>query len=217
MKNNKKYEFFVELSAVADIRSGLILSRKLARKKTEFHYPLLNLKSFNDDATLNMQTLDVFDSTEALNDDYITRIGDIIVRTSSPYTAILIDGKTSGMVVSSNFVIIRCDNKRLLPEYLYWYLNTSEIKKDIFVSSAGNMLAAIKPQYFCDMNLMLPDLEEQRKIARINLTARKELELLSQLREEKEKYYQACLEKLYKKELETISKKERENDNKKRH
>lgn len=203
-----------KLSDCAEIRTGLILSRKLSREKSKNRYPLLNLKSFNDDATLNLQLLDVFDSTEALNYDYLTHIGDVIVRTSSPYTAILIDEKTSEMVVSSNFVIIRCDKKQLLPDYLYWYLNTSEIKKDIFVNSAGNMLAAIKPQYFCDMILILPDLKEQRKIARINLIAKRELELLSQLREEKEKYYQACLEKLYKKQLETVNQKEHENDNK---
>lgn len=206
---------FSKLSDCAEIRTGLILSRKLSREKSKNRYPLLNLKSFNDDATLNLQLLDVFDSTEALNYDYLTHIGDVIVRTSSPYTAILIDEKTSEMVVSSNFVIIRCDKKQLLPDYLYWYLNTSEIKKDIFVNSAGNMLAAIKPQYFCDMNLILPDLKEQRKIARINLIAKRELELLSQLREEKEKYYQACLEKLYKKQIETVNQKEHENDNQK--
>lgn len=205
---------FSKLSDCAEIRTGLILSRKFSREKSKNRYPLLNLKSFNDDATLNLQLLDVFDSTEALNYDYLTHIGDVIVRTSSPYTAILIDEKTSEMVVSSNFVIIRCDKKQLLPDYLYWYLNTSEIKKDIFVNSAGNMLAAIKPQYFCDMNLMLPDLKEQRKIARINLIAKRELELLSQLKEEKEKYYQACLEKLYKKQIETVNQKEHENDNK---
>lgn len=206
---------FSKLSDCAEIRTGLILSRKFSREKSKNRYPLLNLKSFNDDATLNLQLLDVFDSTEALNYDYLTHIGDVIVRTSSPYTAILIDEKTSEMVVSSNFVIIRCDKKQLLPDYLYWYLNTSEIKKDIFVNSAGNMLAAIKPQYFCDMNLILPDLKEQRKIARINLIAKRELELLSQLREEKEKYYQACLEKLYKNQFETANQKEHENDNQK--
>ena len=160
-------------------------------------YPLLNLKSFNDDATLNIQTIDVFDSTESLNDDYLTHKGDIIVRTSSPYTAILIDNKTSGMVVSSNFVIIRCNEEKLLSEYLFWYLNTSKIKKDIFVNSAGNMLAAIKPQYFHNMKLVLPDLKTQQQVANFNLTAKKELELLNQLREEKEKYYQMCLERFY--------------------
>lgn len=188
----------IKLSECAEVRTGLILSRKLARERTKNQYPLLNLKSFNDDATLNMQTLDVFDSIEFLNEDYLTHKGDVIVRTSSPYTAILIDEKTAGMVISSNFVIIRCNTKKILPEYLFWYLNTKEIKKDIFVNSAGNMLAAIKPQYFCDIELNLPSLEQQMKIAKINLTARKELNLLNQLREEKEKYYQACLDKLYK-------------------
>ena len=189
----------MKLSDCAEVRTGLILSRKLAREKTENRYSLLNLKSFNDDATLNMQTLDVFDAKEPLNPEYLTHKGDIIVRTSSPYTAILIDEQTSGMVVSSNFVIIRCERKKILPEYLFWYLNTAEIKKDIFVNSAGNMLAAIKPQYFCDMELFLPSLESQRRIADFNLAARKELALLNRLREEKEKFYQACLERMQRK------------------
>ena len=204
-----------KLSECAEIRTGLILSRKLARERTENKYSLLNLKSFNEDATLNEQLLDAFNSIESLNEDYLTHKGDIIVRTSSPYTALLIEERTSGIVVSSNFVIIRCNNKKLLPEYLYWYLNTSDIKKDIFINSAGNMLAAIKPQYFCDLNLNLPDIDKQRLIAKINLTAKRELYLLNQLREEKEKYYQACLEKLYKNQFETANQKEHENDNQK--
>ena len=183
------------LHEFADIKAGLVLSRKQAREKTVYRYPLLNLKSINQDATLNQQTLDVFDSMESLAGNYITKTGDVIVRTSSPYTAILIDEKTSGMVVSSNFVIIRCKSDELLPEYLFWYLNTDEIKKDIFINSACNMLAAIKPQYFNEMELNLPDLEKQKLIADFNLCARKELELLDHLKKEKEQYYKLCLEK----------------------
>lgn len=183
------------LHEFADIKAGLVLSRKQAREKTVYRYPLLNLKSINQDATLNQQTLDVFDSMESLAGNYITKTGDVIVRTSSPYTAILIDEKTSGMVVSSNFVIIRCKSDELLPEYLFWYLNTDEIKKDIFINSAGNMLAAIKPQYFNEMELNLPDLEKQKLIADFNLCARKESELLDHLKKEKEQYYKLCLEK----------------------
>ena len=72
-------------------------------------------------------------------------------------------------------------------------MNTEEIKKDIFVNSAGNMLAAIKPQYFNALELNLPDLKKQKLIADFNLCARRELELLEQLKMEKEKYYQFCL------------------------
>ena len=201
----------MKLGVCANVRSGLVLSRKQAGKKTENRYPLLTLKSFRPDANLSMSDLDVFDSLEVLNREYLTSKGDIIVRTSMPYTAILIDEKSSGIVVSSNFVIIRCLVDEILPGYLFWFLNTESVKKDIFKSSAGNMLAAIKPQYFCDLDIELPDIREQKLIANLNMAARKELELLEHLKNEKEKLYQACLKA---KNIEfTNNKKEQQNDN----
>ena len=184
----------MKLSELAVVRSGLVLSRKQAREKTENRYSLLTLKSIKSDATVSEGDLGIFDAVESLNKEYLTEIGDVIVRTSMPYTSVLIDKKTYGMVVSSNFVIIRCYTDKLLPEYLFWLLNTETVKRDIFKNSAGNMLAAIKPQYFCDLEIKLPSLREQKLIADFNMTARKELELLEQLKTEKEKLYQVCLE-----------------------
>ena len=184
----------MKLGCCAEIRSGLVLSRKQAREKTENRYSLLTLKSIKPDATVSEGDLGVFDAVESLNKEYLTEIGDVIVRTSMPYTSVLIDKKTYGMVVSSNFVIIRCYTDKLLPEYLFWLLNTETVKRDIFKNSAGNMLAAIKPQYFCDLEIELPSLREQKLIADFNMTARKELELLERLKTEKEKLYQFCLE-----------------------
>ena len=184
----------MQLGCCAEIRSGLVLSRKQAREKTENRYSLLTLKSIKSDATVSEGDLGVFDAVESLNKEYLTEIGDIIVRTSMPYTSVLIDKKTYGMVVSSNFVIIRCYTDKLLPEYLFWFLNTETVKRDIFKNSAGNMLAAIKPQYFCDLEIEIPSLREQKLIADFNMTARKELELLERLKTEKEKLYQFCLE-----------------------
>ena len=184
----------MQLGYCAEIRSGLVLSRKQSREKTENRYPLLTLKSIKPDATVSEGDLDIFDAVESLNKEYLTAIGDIVVRTSTPYTSVLIDEKIDGMVVSSNFVIIRCYTDKLLPEYLFWLLNTETIKKDILKNSAGNMLAAIKPQYFCNLEIELPSLWEQKLIADFNMTARKELELLERLKTEKEKLYQFCLE-----------------------
>ena len=184
----------MKLSELAVVRSGLVLSRKQAREKTENRYSLLTLKSIKSDATVSEGDLGIFDAVESLNKEYLTEIGDVIVRTSMPYTSVLIDKKTYGMVVSSNFVIIRCYTDKLLPEYLFWLLNTETVKRDIFKNSAGNMLAAIKPQYFCDLEIEIPSLREQKLIADFNMTARKELELLERLKTEKEKLYQFCLE-----------------------
>lgn len=184
----------MNLNSCAEIRSGLVLSRKQARKKTKNRYSLLTLKSIKPDATVSDRKLDVFDAVEPLKKEYLTTIGDVVIRTSTPYTAILIDKNTEGIVVSSNFIIIRCHLDKLLPDYLFWFLNTDTVKKDIFKSSAGNMLAAIKPQYFCDFEIDLPSLQEQKIIADFYRTARKELKLLDQLKNEKEKLYLTYLE-----------------------
>ena len=174
---------------------GACIIQKTGSRKNRIQISSSKFKIRQSGRTLNHKTLDVFDATESLSENYITMPGDVIVRTSSPYTAILIEEKTSGMVISSNFVIIRCKSQKLLPEYLFWYLNTEEIKKDIFVNSAGNMLVAIKPQYFNALKRNLPDLKKQKLIADFNLCARGELELLEQLKKEKERYYKLCLEK----------------------
>ena len=122
----------MQLGCCAEIRSGLVLSRKQAREKTENRYSLLTLKSVKPDSTVSEKDLDVFDAIELLNKDYLTAIGDVVVRTSTPYTAILIDEKTADMVVSSNFVIIRCCNDILLPEYLFLAFEYRGCKKRYF-------------------------------------------------------------------------------------
>ena len=190
-------EVSLKLSDYAEVRSGLILSRKMSKEKTKFRYNLLNLKSINTDSSINMHTLDVYDAISALPQEYLTQINDIIIRSSTPYTAVLIDENTKDMVVSSNFTIIRTNSKKLLPQFLFWYLNTQDIKKDIIKNSAGNILSAIRPQYFSELEIANLTLSEQTKIADFNLTALKELKLLENLQTEKRKLYQTELEKIY--------------------
>ena len=181
----------------AEVRSGLVLARKQSKTKTENRYNLLNLRSINEDATINKATLDVFDATEKLDSTYLTQPSDIIIRLSAPYTAVLIDQTTTGLLISSNFAVIRADKTKIAPEYLYWYLNTEEIKKDIVKNSARNVIAAIRPQYYAQLQLKDIPLEKQKKIGELNQLAKKELNLLQQLQTEKAKYYETKLNQLY--------------------
>jgi len=62
--------------------------------------------------------LDEYYAVESLSPEYLSQIGDVIVRLTAPYTAILVDDETVGMVVSSNFVIIRPNPRQLISGYL---------------------------------------------------------------------------------------------------
>ena len=109
----------MKLGNSATVRSGLVLSRKQAREPSDIRYPLLNLRSIHPGGYIEADQLDVFDAAEYLSPEYLSQVGDIIVRLTTPYTAILIDEATAGIVISSNFVIIRADRRALLPEYLF--------------------------------------------------------------------------------------------------
>ncbi len=184
----------MKLGTVATIRSGLVLSRKLSRELSPFRYPLLNLRAIHPDGYILSDSLEVFYATEPLRQEYLTQQGDIIIRLSIPYTAILIDSGMVGMVVSSNFAIIRLNQDCILPEYLLWLLNTADTKKKVYESSSSNMLSAVRPTFFAELEILPFNLANQEKIAKLNLLAKRETWLLKKLAEEKERYYAAVID-----------------------
>lgn len=183
----------MNLGTVATVRSGLVLSRKVARELSSYRYPLLNLRAIHPDGYILPDSLELFCATEPLRQEYLTQQGDIIIRLSVPYTAILIDSNMAGMVVSSNFAIIRLDQDYMLPEYILWLLNTAEIKKKIYESSSSNMLNAVRPTFFSELEILLLPLADQEKIAKLSLLAKQETRLLKKLADEKKKYYTAVI------------------------
>ena len=166
---------------IAEVRCGLVLSRKQAREATDAKYRLLNLRASTADGTVNRTALDEYYATERLSAEYLTQVGDIIVRLTAPYTAVLVDETTSGMVVSSNFVIIRVHSRTVLPAYLFWIINTRKVRHAIFENTSSNMLGAINPRFFASLEIAFPSVERQRTIADMNLLALKEAALLRRL------------------------------------
>lgn len=188
----------MKLGNIATVRSGLVLSRKQAREPSDIRYPLLNLRSINPGGYIEADQLDVFDAAEYLSPEYLSQIGDVIVRLTAPYTAILIDKVTAGMVISSNFVIIRADRRELLPEYLFWLINTPKVKRSIYENTSSNMLGAIKAKYFSDFEVPFLPIAKQQQIAAMNELALKETKLLRQLADEKKRYYSLLIDRTYK-------------------
>lgn len=186
----------MKLGDMATVRSGLVLSRKSSRVPTKYRYPLLNLRSIAPEGYIDTTFLDVYDAIERLAVDYLTQKNDVVIRLSAPYTSVLIDDETNGMLISSNFVVIRTDNKSISAEYLFWLLNTSKVKRQIFENTSSNMLGAIKPKFFADFEIDLLPMEDQKKIAALNKLARRERFLLTALAREKEKYYATVIDGL---------------------
>ena len=187
----------MKLGSIATIRSGLVLSRKQSREPSAYRYRLINLRSINPDGYIDIKQSDYFNAKEPLSPEYLSQNGDVIVRLSAPYTAVLVDSTTEGMVISSNFLVIKADRNTLLPEYLYWLLNTSQLKHAMFESSSSNMLGAVKSKFFSELNITPISIEDQQKIAAMNMLAKKESHLLRELEQTKKKLYDIAIYNMY--------------------
>ncbi len=188
----------MKIGALADVRSGLVLSRKQSKEPTDYRYSLINLRCIQPEGIIDLNESDIYEAKEPLKEEYLSQRGDIVVRLTAPYTAVLIDDTTSGMVISSNFVVIRIEDKQLLPEYLFWLLNTQKVKRKIYENTTSNMLGAVKAKFLTDFELTVLPVEDQYKIAQLNLLAKKERQLLKELATEKEKLYSCLLDQAYK-------------------
>ena len=184
----------MKLQSLAGVRSGLVLSRKQSKEPTDYRYPLINLRCIQQEGNIDLHKADIYEAKESLKEEYLSRQGDIVVRLTAPYTAVLIDDTTSGMVISSNFVVIRIEDKRLLPEYLFWLLNTQKVRHKIYENTTSNMLGSLKAKFLMDFELVLLPIEVQLQIAQLNLLATTESLLRKEFADEKETLYSSLLD-----------------------
>lgn len=191
----------MRLNEIAIVRSGLVLARKKAKDEKigeTYRYPLINFGCMQRGGWIDRNKVDIFDSKEQLNEEYLTKENDIVIRLTEPYTAALIEKDTTGIVISSNFVVIRVLDNKINIEYLHWLLNTERTRWKIYQNTTSNMLGAINANYFSQLDLEDIPIHIQDKIGKVYSLSQREGRLLNRLIEEKEKLYSGILNDLYK-------------------
>ena len=190
----------MRLDKLATINTGLVTARKQAKWKDEntIKYKSINLKVINDKGYIEDSLIEEFQATEKIKPLYLTQSGDIIVRLTYPFTAVLIDELHKGLIIPSHFVIIRVNKEKLLPEYLYWLLNTEKIKQKLQQNISSTIIGTVKPKSYAELDIETINLEEQLKIGELNMLAKKELKLLVQIIDQKEKYYKEAIDRIQK-------------------
>ncbi|MCX9014852.1 MAG: hypothetical protein OIN89_08685 [Candidatus Methanoperedens sp.] len=188
----------MNLTNISEVQTGLVLVRKRAdaNDKDTHKYRLLTLKSFEPQGLLNERELDVFFSKEKLDKKYLTNKGDIIIRLTTPYTAICINDKQEGFVIPSNFAIIRLKEQTYIPEFVALFLNSEIIEKKFFKSSISTTIPLITTNHLREIDISEKTLAVQMKIVELNQLQVKEKTLLSCLMKEKEKLAKASINKI---------------------
>ncbi|WP_374718038.1 restriction endonuclease subunit S [Neobacillus sp.] len=182
----------MQLGAIAEIKTGLVLSRKKAEIEfaAKATYNLLSLKNISEDGTILNESFDEFISNEVLEEHYFTKEGDVLIRLSQPYTAVYIDKEQTGLLVPSYFAIIKVDEKKVLPQYVAWYLNTPNVKKELERSQAGSRIPSTNQHTIKKIPIVLPPISKQKVLIELYQLHHREKLLYKKLIEEKELYFQ---------------------------
>jgi len=188
------------LSDCANIRTGLVLARKEAkndRVTQPFQYKQLTLRSFKADGLIDTTLLDSYETNERLSQRYLTQPDDVVIRLTYPYTAVIIEVETRGLVIPSHFAVIRPDKLKINPHYLLWLLNRDSIKKELAKNNTGTVIGTIKSSFFAGLEIAEIPLEKQAQMATLHRLAQRETLLLKKLAEQKELFNNNMLAQYY--------------------
>ncbi|MGI5879875.1 MAG: restriction endonuclease subunit S [Syntrophomonadaceae bacterium] len=158
---------YKKLSDIAEVQSGLVLSRKEAKYNPEqsVEYMRLNLRSINDDGSISKESLDRYCANEKLEEQFITNKNDIIVRLFPPFCPALITDTFINLVVPSQFAIIRLKSDSVIPEFLCCYLFHHNMLEALAIRESGQYYNGIKISTLSRLEIPLLPLHTQKTIA----------------------------------------------------
>ena len=188
----------MKLKEIANIRTGLVLSRKKASSYDEQkkRYQQITLKSFSNTIALQEEYFDEFFSTESIDDKYISKVGDIVIRLRKPNIAAYIDEKSAGLVIPSLMCVVRVKERSADSAFLAHYLNSTLVKKMLEREVKGTTIPMIKTKDVENIEVVLPSLEVQNKTVELMKLAAKEIKLTQKLLRQKEQFSQTILDKI---------------------
>lgn len=196
----------MKLGDICTIESGLILSRKRARNEMEIkrYYKVLTLNNIEPHGDFNEKVLEQFPSNEVLQERYFTKIGDVLIRLNEPYTSVCIQRHQENVLIPSYFVSLEITDDHFLPEYVSWFLNSNIVKRQFYQAQSGTRTPNINQHVIRNLNIPKIPLYEQEKITAIHQLYVKERRLLTQLIEEKDRYYKAITNHLIESQMEEL-------------
>ena len=192
----------INLSKIAEIKTGLVLSRKKAEahSPSEYSYKIVSLKSFTEDAIYDDAFADEFISSEQINEEYKVSQGDILLRLREPNLAVYIDKEYSDLIFTSLMVRIRIKSDKFDPHFVAHYLNSSAVKRALAPDLSGTAIAMIGVSSINNIKIPTLNLQTQNKIVKYLNLARQESEILQNLAAQKKKYHKSIFENLIKEE-----------------
>lgn len=146
-----------------------------------------------DYSNFDYQSLDKVNEFQ-FKDKFFLNKGDIVfVSKGVNNFAIVIDQVNFPVIASATFFIIRVDEKKIIPEYLAWYMNQREAQNYFSEKKAGTYVPNLNKQDIMDLPLKVPPINIQKAIAKTAMLLSREITILERLKENRKELIQTQL------------------------
>ena len=163
--------------------------------------PILRMNNLTYEGELNLDDLKYIHFSKGDKNKFLLKEGDILFNRTNSQELV---GKTALFNISKEFVFasylirVRIDNKKALPEYVVYYMNSNKIKKKLFsMAKASVNMANINAREMLSIPIQLPSLEKQREVVSALEIQFKTLHMLKKLKLNSEKIIEKEINSLW--------------------
>ncbi len=174
----------VKMSEVMSIASGQIMSRVVADEKYGGDAigtcRVIVPKAILSDGTIDLNEIQEEKIRLEIDPKRLTKVGDIVIKLSTPYDSAIITEETAGCVIPSFCALIE-NNDRVDKNYLQAFLSSNNCKEQLKKQVAGATVAILSIGKVREVFIPLPDMSEQVEIGNAYVNTQKKLVALKQI------------------------------------
>lgn len=181
----------MKLEEIALIQIG-VLSKREEDKNGENSYKLFSLKNYEE-----KQEYEEIKTKKDLTNK-LAQKGDLIFRLLYPNKIIFVDEKIDGILVPSQFCIIRTEKNKFDPIVLKWYLESKKAEEEVNSKITGSIIKSMTLANLKTIEIPEISIKKQEEMKKLIILWEKEKEITKEIIREKEKLYNFYLEKMTK-------------------
>lgn len=126
---------------------------------------------------------------------YVLNPGDILLRPrGANYKAAVIQDLDGPIVATAPLYVFRLQVDEALADYLAWWINRDEVQEKLANEARGSYIPTVSKETFARLELPLPSLETQKRVAEVQSLRRQERKLVGHLESLRDQQIEAALE-----------------------
>ncbi|MDX9703254.1 MAG: restriction endonuclease subunit S [Candidatus Auribacterota bacterium] len=183
----------MKIKKIATVQMGYSFRSRLEASNSS-DISVIQMKDLLNDNTVNCGDLVKIDM-DAVKKHHLVKKGDLVFRSRGLVTtsAILLEYPGKALIAAPLFRIRITNPKKILPEYLNWYISQREAQIFLTSRAKGTLQKMITKNALEELDVSLPSLEQQKNIVELASLSAREQTLLHELAEKREQYLSKIL------------------------